>query len=684
MMMLRNIPLILSFTCACLADAAIADDAQPKQLPNPFFAFDNGTGGQQVPFDQQAKMLKELGYDGIAYSGTKGIPEMLKALDAQGLKMLSIYVGACVDPDKPPYDPGLKTAIEQLKGRDTQIWLPVAGGTPSSANLDDRAVAILREIADMAEKSGLRVAIYPHLGCYAQRVEDCLRLVKKVDRKNVGVCFNLCHFLKLDDEKNLELRLKEAMPCLFAVNINGADGGATKDMGWDRLIQTLDRGSYDVGGMLKTLKRLGYAGPVGLQGFAIPGDCRENLTRSMRKWRDLTAAAGENWPQFRGPAQDGSTDATGLPLTWSETENVKWKTVVHGRGWSSPVIWGDQIWITTATDDGREQYAVCVDRNSGKVLHDIHLFHNDTLQITNPLNSYASPTPVIEAGRVYAHFGVYGTACLDTAGGKVLWTRRDIYCDHFRGPGSSPVLVDDLLIFPMDGIDVQFVIALDRHSGKTVWKSKRSTDFGDLDGDFRKAYSTPLLLEYGGRRQLICTGAVETMSYDPATGKELWKVRHEGFSNTARPLLADGLVLINAGSGTQQIWAVRPDGAGNVTETHVAWKLSKGWPQKPSPAICGGLVYLISDGGVASCVEPKTGAVVWAKRLPGQYSASPIAAEGRIYCFSHEGPATVIAAGREYKELAVNNLDEGFMASPAVSGKAIFLRTKTHLYRIEK
>jgi outer membrane protein assembly factor BamB len=394
--------------------------------------------------------------------------------------------------------------------------------------------------------------------------------------------------------------------------------------------------------------------------------------------------AGENWPQFRGPTGDGHSDATGLPLRWSETENVKWKTAIHGRGWSSPVIWDDQIWMTTATQDGHEQYVVCVDRNSGKIVHDVHLFHNDTLQITNPLNSFASPTPVIEAGRVYVHFGVYGTACLDTQSGRVLWQRRDIYCDHFRGPGSSPILVDDLLIFHMDGIDVQFVIALDRKTGKTVWRTNRSTDFGTRDGDFRKAYTTPIVIDFGGRRQMISVGAVEAMSYDPATGKELWKVRYNGYSEAARPLFGFGLVFMNTGSGSEQVWAVRPDGVGDVTATHVAWKFHKNVSRRSSPILVDDLIYMVSDDGIATCVEAKTGKLVWQQRMGGQFSASPLAADGRIYLFSHEGPATVIAPGRKYQRLAVNRLDEGFMASPAVSGQAIFLRNKTDLYRIEK
>jgi sugar phosphate isomerase/epimerase len=258
-------------------------------FPNPFFAFDNGTGYGSVAPEEQAKMLKELGYAGIGYTGARQIPAMLKALDAQGLKMFSIYVDVCLTPEKgkPLYDQALKTAIEQLKGRETIIWLPISGGKPSATDLDRQAVAVVREIADMGEKSGLRIALYPHTWMYVEQIEDAVRLAKKVDRKNVGVTFNLCHFLKVDDAKNLERRLKEARPYLFAVSINGADGGNTNQMGWDRLIQTLDRGSFDVGRVLRALRQVGYTGPIGLQCYAIPGDHRENLKRSIHAWQDL-------------------------------------------------------------------------------------------------------------------------------------------------------------------------------------------------------------------------------------------------------------------------------------------------------------------------------------------------------------------------------------------------------------
>jgi len=395
--------------------------------------------------------------------------------------------------------------------------------------------------------------------------------------------------------------------------------------------------------------------------------------------------AGDNWPDFRGPECNGHSDAAGLPLHWSEANNVKWKTAVHDRGWSSPVVWGEQVWMTTATADGKEQYAVCLARNDGKVLHDIPLFHNDKLPPIAPMNSYASPSPVIEEGRVYVNFGTYGTACLDTATGEKIWTRRDIHCEHSVGPGSSPILTDKLLVLQMDGRDTQYIIALDKATGDTVWKTIRSTDYGDRDKEYRKAFCTPLLIDFGGRRQVVCDGAVETISYDAASGKELWKVRpdKESYSNTSRPLFCSGMVMVNSGA-SMQLWAVRPDGNGDVTESHVVWRLTKGVPFLPSPTVVDDLLYLVNDEGIVSCIEAKTGNSVWQKRVGGKFVASPVAADGRVYLFSENGPATVIAPGRHYKELAVNRLDEGCLASPAISGKAIFVRTKTHVYRVEE
>ncbi len=396
----------------------------------------------------------------------------------------------------------------------------------------------------------------------------------------------------------------------------------------------------------------------------------------------LLSAAG--WPDYRGPAGDGISKAIDLPLAWSEEKNVAWKTPIHGRGWSSPVVLNAQVWLTTAPLDGSELFALCVDFETGKVLHDIKLFEVEEPKQVIRANTYASPSPVIEDGRVYVHFGEMGTACLDTKTGNVIWKRRDLRCTHLRGPGSSLFLFKDMIIATYDGTDVQYLVALDKKTGKTVWRTERSTDFGTIDGDLRKAYCTPIVIEVDGALQLISPGAKAAMAYDPSNGRELWKVRYSGFSNASRPVAADGLVYINTGFGRAQLWAVRPDGSGDVTDTHVAWKFKKRAPTKASPVVVGGLIFMPSDAHYALCLDAKTGETVWREKIEGQYWASPVSAEGRIYFFNHEGKTTVVNADREFKILAVNTLDDGFMASPAISGKSFILRTKTHLYRIEK
>jgi len=403
--------------------------------------------------------------------------------------------------------------------------------------------------------------------------------------------------------------------------------------------------------------------------------------------------AGDSWPEFRGPGGQGHSSTTGLPLHWSEDRNVRWKTPIHGRGWSTPVVLGDQIWLTTGTEDGKDLFALCLDRQSGKILHDRRIFHVEKPRpLGNPVNRYASPSPVIEPGRVYVHFGSYGTACLDTAKAEILWQRRDLPCNHFRGPASSLVLFRDLLITQMDGVDVQYVIALQKKTGKTAWKTDRSTKFGDLDangrprgdGDFRKAFNTPLVTGEKGQERLISPGAKAAFAYDPLDGKEIWTVRYPGHSSASRTITGQGLAFINTGYSVAQLWAVRTGGRGDITETHVAWRCRKGAPNRSSPVLVGDLLYMVSDAGIATCLEARTGNPVWKERFGGHYSASLLHADGRVHFFSEEGLTTIIRPGSSFEVLARNQLDDGFMASPAVAGKALYLRTKTHLYRIEE
>lgn len=401
----------------------------------------------------------------------------------------------------------------------------------------------------------------------------------------------------------------------------------------------------------------------------------------------LTAAcvwAGETWPEFRGPTGNGHADGSGLPVTWNETENVAWKTEIAGRGWSSPVIWQQQIWLTTATPDGKQMFAVCVDRETGKIVRNIKVFDTPNPEPIALVNSYASPTPAVEAGRLYAHYGTYGTACLDTATGQILWTRRDLNCDHHEGPGSSPILFENLLIVHVDGLDVQYVVALDKHTGKTVWKTNRSVDYSSYMINLHKAFCTPQVITSGGRSQLISPGAMATMGYDPRTGEELWKVRYRGWSMVPRPLFGHGLVFFVNDYERPELWAVRPDGQGDVTGSHVAWTIRRGMPRQPSLLLIGDLLHMVSDDGIVYAVDARTGEEVWKDRIEGNYSASPLYADGRIYFFNREAVTTVLEPGRQFKVLAVNRLaGEQTMASPAAAGKALFIRTRTHLYRIE-
>ncbi len=411
-------------------------------------------------------------------------------------------------------------------------------------------------------------------------------------------------------------------------------------------------------------------------------------------------AAGE-WPQFRGPAGDGHHGQS-LPLRWSATEHIRWRTAIPGKAWASPVIWGSQIWLANASADGRELSVVCVDRETGRVVQDRKLFEVEKPQFCHPFNSYASPTPVLEAGRLYVTWGSPATACVDTSTGQVLWERRDLVCNHFRGAGASPILHGDMLILAFDGSDRQFVAALDKRSGRTVWQTARSIDFQDLDergepqddGDLRKAFATPHVAVFDGLPLLLSSGAKAHYAYDPLTGRELWRVEDRtAHSASTRPVVGHGLVFVPAGWANGQLLAIRPGQTGEVADANaepdearqlrVVWKVRRSVARKPSVLLVGDLLFMIEDGGVATCLEAKTGVEIWRERVGGNYSASPLSAAGRIYFCSEEGKTTVAEASRQFRVLAENTLPDGFMASPAAAGNALFLRTRTHLYRVE-
>ena len=399
------------------------------------------------------------------------------------------------------------------------------------------------------------------------------------------------------------------------------------------------------------------------------------------------APAQGEWPDWRGPTADGRSDATGLPLAWSETESIVWKTPIHDLGHSTPVVWGDQVWLTTATRDGRNLYAVCVDLDTGAVVHDIEVFQPAEPQKIHAANSYATPSAVVEEGRVYVHFGSHGTACLDSGTGEVLWRRTDLNCDHMQGPASSPVLFEDLLIVHLEGIDVQFIAALDKNTGDTVWRHDRPAEiYRDLEPFYwRKSFHTPIFVEVDGEPQMVGNSSQIGTGIDPRTGEELWRVSYGDDNSVSRVVSGHGLFFMNSGGnpGHVKLLAVREGGVGDVTATHVAWEVTDDVPVESSPVLVDDLLYMVSDSGMVTCLEAETGERVWSQRLPGMHGASPLYADGRIYLSNKKGRTTVIEAGRAFRELAVNQLDGEHWASAAVAGKSLLFRTKTHLYRIQ-
>jgi outer membrane protein assembly factor BamB len=395
-------------------------------------------------------------------------------------------------------------------------------------------------------------------------------------------------------------------------------------------------------------------------------------------------ATEPEWNQFRGGHGDGTSTATGIPTTWSETSNVAWKTAIWGKAWSSPVTWKNRIWLTTATVDGHRLAVICLDRNTGTVLHDKTVFKPVKPQYSHPFNSYASSTPWVEDGRVYIHYGSLGTACLDSDTCEVIWKRNDLPCDHFRGPASSVSIHGNLLFLPFDGSDLQYVVALDKQTGKTLWRTDRNVDFGGKGGAHRKAFGTARVIIHRGRTQVVVPGAMATMSYDPTSGKELWRVIHGGANASCPPLFQNGVLYFNSGDVSNKLLAVRPDGHGDVTNTHVNWSTMRGVPSRPSVLLVDQSIYMVNNTGVASCVDIATGETRWTTRLTGKYSASPILVGDRIFCLEEErGICHVFTANpRGYRRVATNTLDGSFMASPAVSGRLLILRSRTHLYGI--
>lgn len=396
------------------------------------------------------------------------------------------------------------------------------------------------------------------------------------------------------------------------------------------------------------------------------------------------------WTHFRGSNLDGISLERGLPTFWNDSTHIEWKTPIEGKGWSSPVVLGEQIWLTTADEKKREMRVVCVDFATGRIIHNLMVFNPDTLYRKHAINSYATPTSAVEDGKVYVHFGRYGTACLDSHTGEILWKRTDMQCEHIQGPGSSLLLYRDKLIVHMEGSDIQYLLALDKKSGKTIWRTERPKEVYDkLEYIGKKAYITPLIVQVNGEDLMISNGAAVCIAYNPETGKEVWRIVQGEDSTISMPVEGDGLVFFYTGYVTTEggrkhadLLAVDPDGKGDIAATNIRWRLKSPVLQLLTPVFVDGLLYTVDSKGLLSCLDAKSGNAVWSKKLKGKFYSSPVYADGNIYLSSIKGETLVFKAGTKPDLLAENRLEGEIWATPALAGGAILMRTSEYLYKI--
>jgi outer membrane protein assembly factor BamB len=396
------------------------------------------------------------------------------------------------------------------------------------------------------------------------------------------------------------------------------------------------------------------------------------------------SAQAADWPQFRGPTGDGISTAVNVPTEWSAADHVAWKQSIPGVGWSSPVMAHGKLYLTTAVSNGDEPTslrALCVDASSGHVDWNTEVFspEKEPAKEMHSKNSLASPTPIVEGDRLYVHFGHLGTAALDLMG-NVLWRQTALGYHPRHGNGGSPIIVGTSLIFSCDANEHPFLVALDRNTGNVQWKVDRNTT-----AIKKFSFSTPTVIEVDGQQQVISPGSGFVAAYDPADGREIWRVRYgEGYSVVPRPVFANGLLFVASGYDRAVLYAINPQGAqGDATDSNVVWQHEKGAPLTPSVLVLGDELYMVSDNGVASCLDAKTGKVHWTKRIGGDYSASPIAAGGHIYFQNEAGVTTIVKAAKEHESLATNDLQERSLASPIPTDGALILRTENNLWRIE-
>lgn len=399
----------------------------------------------------------------------------------------------------------------------------------------------------------------------------------------------------------------------------------------------------------------------------------------------------KNWTSFRGSNTNGIAEAGNIPMKWDDSA-IKWKTEIHDRGLSSPVVFGNQIWITTAKSDGKELYAVAVDFNTGKIIYDIKVFAPEKTEGKHALNSYASPTPCIENKFVYVHYGSMGTACINTSDGSVVWKVDNLKCKHVQGPASSPIIYKNLLILHFEGTDIRFIVALDKTNGKVVWRAERPAEpFEKLTVIGRKAYITPLLINVKGRDMLISNGSALCQAFDPNTGEEIWRVIGGAESTVSMPFAEKGIVywytgyaVDSDGSKYTELMAVNPDGRGDIKGTNIIWKKRDELTRNMSltPVIKDGLIYTVNTANMLRCLDAATGEEVWSTRLTANYDASPVYVNGNIWLFSVKGDVLAIKAGRKYEIVAQNKMDSGIWATPAFVRNSVILRTEKWIGRI--
>jgi len=397
-----------------------------------------------------------------------------------------------------------------------------------------------------------------------------------------------------------------------------------------------------------------------------------------------------SWTHFRGSKLNGISLEKGFPSSWSDSTNIAWKIPENGLGWSSPVVHGEQVWFTTANQESREMRVLCVDLETGNKLHNRLLFQPEKLFRIHAVNSYATPTPAIEAGYIYLHFGRYGTACLNTATGETVWKRTDLQCEHIQGPGSSLMIYKDKLIVHLEGTDVQHIMALDKQTGKTIWIAERPKELYDQMPQIgKKAYVTPIVINVKGRDLLISNGSTVCMAFDPETGQEIWRIAQGDDSTISMPVEGDGLVFFYTsfitgedGKKYAELFAVDPNGTGDIGETHLRWRMKAPILQLSTPVFVDGKLYTVDSRGEFFCLDAKSGEIIWSEKLKGKFHSSPIFADGLLYISSTRGETFVYRAGPEPELLAKNMLEGEIWATPALSGGAILMRTSEYLYKI--